>query len=78
MRHNLDGYQRHAPLLVLARAAARDPPRLVVLSSVGSQQSGGLGTITSTHLLEEALGDLPFPTAIVRAGSFLENYTRGL
>jgi NAD(P)H dehydrogenase (quinone) len=50
----------------------------VVLSSVGSQQSGGLGTITSTHLLEEAPGDLPFPTAFVRAGSFLENFTRGL
>jgi hypothetical protein len=50
----------------------------VVLSSVGLQQRGGIGTITSTHLLEEALGDLPFPTAFVRAGSFLENCTRGL
>ena len=34
----------------------RPPPRLVVLSSFGSQQRSGLGLITSTHLLEEALG----------------------
>jgi uncharacterized protein YbjT (DUF2867 family) len=54
------------------------PPRLAVLSSVGSQQTSGLGLITSTHLLEEALGDLPFPTAFVRVGSLLENYTFGL
>lgn len=54
------------------------PPRLVLLSSIGSEQSHGLGNITSTHLMEEALGDLPFPTALVRAGGFLENYTGGL
>ena len=54
------------------------PPRLVVLSSIGSQQNRGLGHITATHLMEEALGDLPFPTAFIRAGSFLENYTRAL
>lgn len=49
------------------------PPRLVLLSSVGSEQSSGLGNITTTHLMEEALGDLPFPTAFVRAGAFIEN-----
>lgn len=54
------------------------PPRLVALSSIGSQQSSGLGLITATHLLEEALCDLPFPTAFIRAGSFLENYTGAL
>ena len=53
-------------------------PRLVVLSSVGSQQSSGLGNITQTHLLEEALGKLPFPTAFVRAGAFIENNLSGL
>jgi uncharacterized protein YbjT (DUF2867 family) len=31
------------------------PPRLVVLSSVGSEKTRGLGLITATHLLEEAL-----------------------
>lgn len=54
------------------------PPRLVVLSSVGSEKSSGLGNITATYLLEEALGDLPFPTAFVRAGGFIENYLHGL
>lgn len=49
------------------------PPRLVALSSVGSQQTSGLGNITQTHLLEEALGDLRCPTAFVRAGAFVEN-----
>ena len=54
------------------------PPRLVLLSSIGSQQSSGLGLITSTHLMEEALGDLPFPTAFIRAGGFFENALGGL
>lgn len=54
------------------------PPRLALLSSFGSEQSSGLGNITSTHLMEEALGGFPFPTAFVRAGSFLENYLGGL
>ncbi len=54
------------------------PPRLVLLSSVGSEQTNGLGNITTTHLMEQALGDLPFPTAFVRAGGFLENYVAGL
>lgn len=48
-------------------------PRLVVLSSVGSEKSSGLGNITQTHLLEEALKDFSFPIAFVRAGGFLEN-----
>ena len=54
------------------------PPRLVALSSIGSEQSSGLGNITTTHLFEEALKDMPFPVAFVRAGSFLENYAGGL
>lgn len=54
------------------------PKRIVVLSSVGSQQTSKLGLITSTHLLEQGLSDLPCPTAFVRAGSFLENYSYAL
>jgi uncharacterized protein YbjT (DUF2867 family) len=54
------------------------PPRLVVLSSFGSEKPSGLGNITSTHLLEMALADVPFPTAFVRPGSFIENYFYGL
>ena len=54
------------------------PPRLVALSSVGSERGSGLGLITSTHLLEAALWDRTLPTAFVRAASFLENYALGL
>lgn len=54
------------------------PPKVVALSSIGSEKTSGLGLITSTHLLEEALGDEPFPVAFVRAGSFFENYLFGL
>ena len=54
------------------------PPRLALLSSFGSEQNSGLGNITATHLMEEALGGFPFPTAFVRGGSFLENYVGGL
>lgn len=57
---------------------AAPPPRLVALSSIGSEKSSGLGLITQTHLLEEALDDLPFPVAFVRAGSFIENYVPAL
>lgn len=74
------GFPEAKVMVASFREAVRrtPPPRLVALSSVGSQQTSGLGMITTTHLLEEALADLPFPTAIVRAGSFLENYTYGL
>lgn len=50
------------------------PPRAVVLSSIGSEQTSKLGLITATHLLERALAEVPFPVAFIRAGSFLENY----
>lgn len=50
------------------------PPRLVVLSSFGSEKAGGLGNITSTQLLEQALADASFPVVFVRPGSFMENY----
>lgn len=53
-------------------------PRLVVLSSIGSEKTSGLGLITTTHLLEEALRDAGFPVAFIRAGSFLENYVGGV
>jgi uncharacterized protein YbjT (DUF2867 family) len=58
--------------------ATSAPPKLVALSSMGSEKSSGLGLITATHLLEQALGKEPFPVAFVRAGSFFENYLFGL
>jgi uncharacterized protein YbjT (DUF2867 family) len=58
--------------------AKSPPPKLVVLSSMGSEKTSGLGLITSTHLLDEGLDSVPFPVAFVRAGSFFENYLFGL
>jgi uncharacterized protein YbjT (DUF2867 family) len=74
------GFAEAKAMVANFREALRQspPPRLVALSSVGSQQERGLGMITATHLLEDGLSDLPFPTAFVRAGSFFENYTRAL
>ncbi len=54
------------------------PPKVVALSSMGSEQTSRLGLITATHLLEGALRDQPFPVAFIRAGSFYENYLFGL
>jgi uncharacterized protein YbjT (DUF2867 family) len=54
------------------------PPKLVALSSFGSEKPGGLGLITPTRLLEQALKEMPFPVAFVRAGGFFENFTFGL
>ena len=45
---------------------------------MGSEKTSGLGLITATHLLEEALKGQPFPVALIRAGSFYENYLFGL
>ncbi|MDE1156385.1 MAG: NmrA family NAD(P)-binding protein [Acidobacteriaceae bacterium] len=60
-------------------ALAKTPvPRLVALSSMGSEKTEKLGNITSTSLMERAFSNLPFPTAFVRAGSFYENYARAL
>ena len=50
------------------------PPRVVVLSSVGSEQDHGVGNITQTHILEQALDRFALPMAVVRAGSLFENY----
>ncbi len=69
------GYPEAKAVIAAYREALRQspPPRLALLSSFGSEKTSGIGNITSTHLMEEALGDLPFPTAFVRAGSFMEN-----
>lgn len=53
-------------------------PRVVALSSIGSEKTSKLGLITQTHLLEEALSGVPFPVAFVRAAGFIENLLYGL
>ena len=63
-----------ATLKVLHEALSRAlPAKAVYLSSIGAEQASGLGLITSSHLLEETLRDLPFAHAFLRAGWFLEN-----
>src|SRR5271170_625940 len=63
-----------ATLKILHEALSRAlPSKAVYLSSIGAEQASGLGLITSSHLLEEAVGDLPFSHAFLRAGWFLEN-----
>jgi len=57
------------------KALAESPvPKLVVLSSIGSEKGERLGLITATAIMERALEQLPFPVAFVRAGSFIENF----
>ena len=69
------GYvETKAALAVLYKALLKvQPPRAVYLSSIGAEQTSGLGLITSSHLLEQTLRDLPFPQAFLRAGWFFEN-----
>ena len=50
------------------------PKKAVYLSSIGAEQSSGLGLITCSHLLEQTLGDLPIAHAFLRAGWFMENH----
>jgi uncharacterized protein YbjT (DUF2867 family) len=67
---------RESRKTIEALATALDrarPGKVVYLSSIGAQQSTGLGLITALHLLEESLDALPVPTAALRAGWFMEN-----
>jgi NAD(P)H dehydrogenase (quinone) len=50
------------------------PEKAVYLSSIGAEQTSGLGIITSLHLMEQKLGDLPIAHAFLRAGWFMENH----
>src|SRR5271156_6650181 len=54
------------------------PGRAVFLSSIGSEQPSGLGLITSTYLMEQAMRTLPIAVAHLRAGSFMENWLGAL
>jgi len=57
-----------ASLKVLHEALSRAlPSKAVYLSSIGAEQASGLGLITSSHLLEEMLGDLPFSGDVASA-----------
>lgn len=63
---------------IVAALERSAPPRVAVLSSVGSEQSHGLGNIMQTHFLEQALERFSSPIAIVRAGALLENHLHAI
>jgi uncharacterized protein YbjT (DUF2867 family) len=71
----LPGYPNaHAAAAMLKKALTQArPERVAALSSVGGQREAGLGLITQVHILEEALADLPIPTAFMRPAWFIEN-----
>jgi uncharacterized protein YbjT (DUF2867 family) len=54
------------------------PPRVVALSSMAADRTGGHGVITALSLLERSFRDLISPVAFVRAGAFFENFLFGL
>ena len=74
------GMPDHKRMIAAIRQAMEQahPAKAVFLSSIGSEQPSGLGLITSTHWLEEAMRTLPIPVAFLRAGSFMENWLGGL
>ncbi|GLQ97768.1 NmrA family NAD(P)-binding protein [Dyella mobilis] len=53
-------------------------PRVVALSSMGANQTSGMGLITALSLLEQSFRELNLPIAYMRAGGFFENFLYGL
>jgi NAD(P)H dehydrogenase (quinone) len=58
---------------IIAALRSASVPHIVALSSVGSQHREGLGLITQTRMLEDALGILNVPSTILRPAWFMEN-----
>lgn len=70
--------QKRTIAAITEALAKAKPGKAVFLSSIGSEQSSGLGLITATHLLEQSTRTLPIPVAYLRAGSFMENWLGSL
>src|SRR6201995_2445280 len=70
--------QKRTIAAIRAALETANPGKAVFLSSIGSEQRSGLGLITSTHLMEEAMSTLSLPVAYLRAGSFMENWLGAL
>lgn len=70
--------QKRTIAAIVAALEQTRPGKAVFLSSIGSEQTHGLGLITSTHLMEEATRTLGIPVAYLRAGSFMENWLGAL
>jgi NAD(P)H dehydrogenase (quinone) len=54
------------------------PPRVVFLSSWGSEKTSGLGLIAPNRILEQELGDTGVPSAFLRPAWFMENLVYSL
>jgi NAD(P)H dehydrogenase (quinone) len=69
-----DFSEARAAAAAIARALdTAKVPKVVALSSIGSHQPSGLGLITQTRLLEEALAPFTGSMAVLRPAWFLEN-----
>lgn len=55
-------------------ALAAGVPRLVALSSVGADRTGGTGWIRMNHVFEQRLKEAGVPTVFLRAAYFMENW----
>jgi NAD(P)H dehydrogenase (quinone) len=66
--------ETHERMRVLKEAllSAR-PQKIVCLSSIGAEQTSGIGLIEHSHILEQSLGSLSIPAAFLRAGWFMDN-----
>ncbi|MGK9168273.1 NmrA family NAD(P)-binding protein [Inquilinus limosus] len=62
-----------ADAIAEAAVAAR-LPRLVVLSSVGSDRPSGTGMIATNRTLEQRLAGIGLPATFIRAAYFMENW----
>lgn len=69
-----DFSEARAAAAAIARALdTAQVPKVVALSSIGSHQPSGLGLITQTRLLEEALAPFTGSLAVIRPAWFFEN-----
>lgn len=70
------GYPENRAIVAILRQALATvrPARAVYLSSIGAQQERGLGLITQSHQVEQAMSSLPIANAFIRPAWFLENY----
>ena len=70
--------QKRTIAAIRAALVQAKPAKAVFLSSIGSEQTDGLGLIASTHLMEQETRALDLPVAYLRAGSFMENWLGAL
>ncbi|RBQ11414.1 NmrA family NAD(P)-binding protein [Pedobacter miscanthi] len=72
--------EQHLQMLEAITTAIKksNPKKLVYLSSIGAHLAEGTGAIRKLYDMEQALTQLDIPTAGIRAGWFMENFTGSL